>query len=857
MARRMARAAGPPWEDLDSGHAYWVWVQDHRPPVDALYAFLFLVGYYAIFIHRPPDLAFHACASRRQALGELASAAVPASRCLWLLRALLVTLHLVPLGVYLAKRVLKDGKWHEAYVKRYRENIFVAIRILPIVTAFMSGNVGKCPEGSENGCPCPPPHLSWMCTFLLYACSYQVAMHLQVGLQLFSTVCLSMMTSYKWDPIEISKLLLCVLVVPSVCACVLEKWVISEHRQRAGRRKLELSYTDESEVSMAPRSRATTCKGGPSEGGPGALQPLRVDISGVLGPLLRAERSGTFLNYTPMVTVQTKMIKVRNEGEVTDEQMVRMARTFSSKHAARLRSGRCTVVKAVAMRGCLLFVAEILEPGEGQCAEGSSCGKEHDSKDLLECLPEELHHEPMDVVMGDMRATYADGKLVAFDTQNCTGEELEVPEVLLLRPPCVREGTESEKGLEVFMSEVKGDWESLKLVMVYKDSVKKQVDVPRGNKTRLEFASEEGVGAGYLHTIGVEGALGTFIGGLAPFLILPETAAAELNSAFQRTVRCLWDRMFASKSVEDSNFSAPECIPEAIESKAWSQLFKPFALDMHFLLTPDAEELFEIMQTEGPERDNYLEVFLHVASFLEGSSAVGTEQYLLKRFKDAGVELTNQGSQVSTGNIFPKVPESYPFSLLHGFIDPNVESKYRYHFSRRQVLMDLAGMVMGLCLLPVVSVLGEAGKCAYMCPLVMHLRLSLMCWIVSQSTYITNREPIVMLSWLVRTVAWLGWVVKAKEVVGAPLHPWTTLVFLVWTVLVKTVVLKVPFSMHLALSTLDTLVSIVGTVVSTWCKDWVVIVQGPILLLTGYVLSLMISYYTESSDRRAFRLQKG
>eukprot|EP00803_Ostreobium_quekettii_P007631 evm.model.scf_75.13 EVM.evm.TU.scf_75.13 scf_75:87091-91768(+) len=788
LARRMVRA-GPPLEYLDGADAYWVWVQHHRPPVDALYAFLFLVGYYAIFIHRPPDLALYGCQPRRLALGEPASTAVPAPRFLWFLRALLVALHGVPLGAYLAKRVLENPRWHRAYVRRFRENVFVAIRVLPIMTAFLSGNVGKCQEGSEAGCPCPPPHLSWMCTFVLYTCSYQVAKRWQVGLQFVSAVCLSMMPSYRWDMVERTKLFVCVWAVPSICACFLEKWVIKEHQERARRRKLDPAYRDQPGASESPRARARTVKAGPSK--EGADDPLKVDISGVLGSVLRTERTGTFLNYTPMVTVQTKMIKVRNEGEVTDEQMVRMARTFSNNHASRLRRGRCTVVKAVAMRGCLLFVAEVLEPLDGQCAEVCCHANKQDSKDLLKCLPKELHHEPMDVVMGDMRATYADGKLVTFDAQNRTGQDLEVPEVLLLKPPCVREGTESDKGLEVFMSEVKGDWDSLKLVMVYKDSVKKQVDVPRGNKTRLEFASEEGVGAGYLHTIGVEGDLGTFIGGLAPFLILPETAAAELNLAFHNTVKCLWDRTSAFKSVGHSQFSAPDCIPEEVESKAWSQFFKPFALDMHFLLTPDAEELFEIMQKEGPERDNYLEVFLHVASFLEGSSAVGTEQYLLKRFKDAGVELTNQGTQVSTGNIFPKVPESYSFTLIRGFIDPNVESKYRYQFSRRLVLMDLAGMVMGLCLLPVVSIIGEAGKCSYMCPLVMHLRLSLICWVVSQSTYITNREPIVTLSWLVRTVAWLGWVIKAKDVVGAPLHPWTTFVFLVWTVLVKTVVLKV------------------------------------------------------------------
>ncbi|CAD7700071.1 unnamed protein product, partial [Ostreobium quekettii] len=289
--------------------------------------------------------------------------------------------------------------------------------------------------------------------------------------------------------------------------------------------------------------------------------------------------------------------------------------------------------------------------------------REVGSKHLLECLPEELHHEPMDVIVEDMKATYMDGKLMHFGAQNHTGKDLEVQEVLLLRPPCVREGKEPEK-VEVLLSEPKGNWESLKLAMVYKDGVGKQVDVSQINKSRLKFASEGGVGTGYLHTIGMESALGTFASGFAPFLILPETAAAEVNSLFKRTVECLWNKTLADKSADDFEGSTPELIFEAVESAAWIQFFKPFALDMHFLLAPDASELLNIMQTEGSKRDTYLEVLLHVASFLEVCSALETEQYLLSRLKDAGIELTNQGSETSAGNIFPWPPEPYPCSVF-------------------------------------------------------------------------------------------------------------------------------------------------------------------------------------------------
>lgn len=168
--------------------------------------------------------------------------------------------------------------------------------------------------------------------------------------------------------------------------------------------------------------------------------------------------------------------------------------------------------------------------------------------------------------------------------------------------------------------------------------------------------------------------------------------------------------------------------------------------------------------------------------------------------------------------------------------------------------MDLAGMTMGLCLLPVISVVGEQGKCLYLCPLVMHLRLSLVCWVMSRGTYISNREPIVMLSWGVRTVAWLGYSLNQKSFLGGPFMSWPALSFLVWTIFVKPQVLKVPFSMHVVLGAADTLVGIIGLVLGTWCEDWRVIIQGPAVLLAGLIVSIPVVYISEKRDRERFQI---
>lgn len=330
--------------------------------------------------------------------------------------------------------------------------------------------------------------------------------------------------------------------------------------------------------------------------------------------------------------------------------------------------------------------------------------------------------------------------------------------------------------------------------------------------------------SGYLRTVGTGELLGTFVSGLAPYLMLPELAANEVNKIFEGTVGEIARKKKATEA------AGTEDCHVAMEKKAWAQYFRPFALDMLYLLAPDKEELYELMDPRSPieqdRRDDFLRVFLHVAMFLESAEAKETETFLLSRFEEANVVLHNANEDLKpmcVQRCVPTHPEYVPPKSasalasacetivppktprsevsIWGFDNPLTEGHYRYHFNRHQVLMDLAGMAMGLCLLPVISVLGEKGKCLYLCPLVMHLRLSLFCWVVSRPTYISNREQIVMLSWFVRTVAWLGQSLSQKTLSG-PLMSWTTVSFLVWTIIVKPQVLKVGFHVEFAAGSL-------------------------------------------------------
>ncbi|CAD7702410.1 unnamed protein product [Ostreobium quekettii] len=813
---------------LESNATYWDWVGAQRPAVDALYAALFLIGYYVIFVHRTPDASLFSC-SPLAGGGGLHWGFPGGAWALCAIRRTLVCLHAVPLATYLYKGGQdRDSSGFKFYIRNVREAAFVSIRLLAAATALLGGGVGSCAGLEAGECPAfaRPPHVSWLFTFLLYTGSYQVSRQWQFGLQLFSTACLWLIPIYDWSWGDRVLVVFCALLAPCLCAVGLEAWVVMEHSDRVGPVKSPpLSVDPQGEGTSSDTTPVAPVPSGVDEDGGRMWEEkqarekqgqaivrkrqvvaqekkaaVRDKITFNVQPLLAERQQSSpgepsdFIHYRPLVHSQTKVIKLKNEGDVSDEKLQELARKFSERLAATYRSGRCVAAKAVVARGCLLFIAEVMEPQEG-CSDGKA--DSNDSKRLLECLPEELQKNPMEVIMGDFKATYENAALKNFDYHNRSGVTLEVPEVMLLRPACMWEAEGSVGELTVFLSEAKGVWESLKLVMVYNNCIREELDCRVGSiqdNLRLRFTKEEGADVGYLHTIGVEPKHGTFVGGLAPFLSLPDPAATELNEAFQRTIQALWcshnSKSMGSKSMGSSDGLPQDPSALSVESEAWANHFKPFALDMHFLLEPDADELWELMQYEGPQRTDYMRVFLHVAHFLEQCNARETEEYLLAKFEQANIVLTNQHTEVSPGSLFPDKPH-YPLQPGLWFTDPNIESQYRYHFSQRAVLMDLAGMVMGLCLLPMVSLLGETGRCLYMCPLVMHLRLSLVCWVASQSTYISNREPIIIMSWAVRTVAWLGWATRRKEMAEAAMHPWTTLFFLLWTVLVKTIVLKV------------------------------------------------------------------
>ena len=185
--------------------------------------------------------------------------------------------------------------------------------------------------------------------------------------------------------------------------------------------------------------------------------------------------------------------QVKNDGPVTDEDLSRMAKSFAKRLTIRTQtalSSPCSVVKAVAVRGCLLFIAEVMVPKseEPDSQAGTSYKKrnEGESEDLLHCLPDDLQKCPMEIMLDDVKATCVNGKVTDFTDHNCSYMDLEIPDVVLVRPPCVVEDSGSKDALEVYMSEVKGNWNSLKLVVVVRDSVAHEVDLSLPSEDSLK-----------------------------------------------------------------------------------------------------------------------------------------------------------------------------------------------------------------------------------------------------------------------------------------------------------------------------------------------------------------------------------
>ncbi|CAD7702409.1 unnamed protein product [Ostreobium quekettii] len=196
-------------------------------PVEALYAGLYLSGYYLVFVHRELGAAsdLHPGGGAEAGGGMFLGGGSPGLRAM---RLAIVALHAVPVAAALCADA-RSCAFRRAYISRVRGPVFVLIRLLPVWMALHDGPPASCAEGASE--ECFPPVMSWMWTFLLWIGAYQVAKGWQIALQIASTFCLWTMTNYSWNAILRVKLLLCGVAMPIFCAWLVDALAMREFEE--------------------------------------------------------------------------------------------------------------------------------------------------------------------------------------------------------------------------------------------------------------------------------------------------------------------------------------------------------------------------------------------------------------------------------------------------------------------------------------------------------------------------------------------------------------------------------------------------------------------------------------------------
>lgn len=328
---------------------------------------------------------------------------------------------------------------------------------------------------------------------------------------------------------------------------------------------------------------------------------------------------------------------------------------------------------------------------------------------------------------------------------------------------------------------------------------------------------------GQIHAIGVidkdDGEKSkTFVSTMAPFLMLPKGEAQELNGLFTQTVL---------KSGPNS---------DTHRKMVWQEHFKPFCLDMHFLLGMSLPELQELMAKESELRSEYLGILCNVIKFLHGCDATQTVEYLLRILAHVGVVLNVDGKAVTddlgllgdqvesiqapfepapagpsfdgipTGSDAGKgkfkgttpnsternVPTTAEFDLWNGFKDPTLEIQYRADLKRSTVMVDFMGTMVGLCLVPLLWQLARQGHALYLCPVITQFIVCNMWLAYCQKTYVHNRQSVMYLHCLVRLVAFLGQARRQGWPLLGQSNSWICrIAMMTWVAIVKPKVMKV------------------------------------------------------------------
>lgn len=146
----------------------------------------------------------------------------------------------------------------------------------------------------------------------------------------------------------------------------------------------------------------------------------------------------------------------------TDRKIQQYAEQYAANLSRKkMEVGKLTLVKGIGIRGCILFVAGMLDTSETEFKTF------HDeAMELIDCLSYDLRLEDMDITIRGMTGRIVSGKVQSVKPVDSA---VDVPEVALVLEPCAIQGQISS--VEVHFTNTTEDWTSLSAVTVMDDAV--------------------------------------------------------------------------------------------------------------------------------------------------------------------------------------------------------------------------------------------------------------------------------------------------------------------------------------------------------------------------------------------------
>eukprot|EP00210_Caulerpa_lentillifera_P002823 g2697.t1 len=346
--------------------------------------------------------------------------------------------------------------------------------------------------------------------------------------------------------------------------------------------------------------------------------------------------------YTRCVDMEKRTIKIpkaslrdNEEGNALAGEVDKNIKLYTQRSSQS--RDRLTLVKTIAVNGCILLVIDVTRPPEPTTME-------QDVLTMVYCLPIHLQYKEMVVTLPSCVAFVKDRKIVEIRCSHlmtnlhCETKGIRVtndmllpytttveppPEVELVEPPCISDDHD----------------ENLRIYTRASDCTKGQrIIVEVGNKviedrvigshvsctTKIGVPMRNGgVHSGSIRLIQNGFQNRPLVSDRARFLILPREVAAEFNASYEKQVHFALGKN--QTTGEDSMKTRSSC---------WSGIFKPLLDDLDYLLSLDSVEVQQKIKSSKDTRDFYIALLDKIIKFFVQENMQKSLSYFHRRISD-------------------------------------------------------------------------------------------------------------------------------------------------------------------------------------------------------------------------------